>query len=128
VAGPPNLRLLAGHSWGNVLISFVLRQIAYGPKDRATRLRESRHRLCDPLAVVTLGAVADIHTKLFELEARQFLGRLDWLGHMNSSRHPPYLGLIAPEHELIPGARHHLNPIFPAAKSIEEALRRAGLP
>jgi hypothetical protein len=111
-----------------VLISFVLRQIACDLNDLATRLRELRHRLCDPLAVLTLGAVADIPTKPSELETRQFLGQRDWLGQTNSSRHPPNLGPIAHEHELIPGAGHHLNPIVPAAKSIEEALGRAGLP
>jgi hypothetical protein len=128
LAGPPNLRLLAGHSKGNLLISFVLNHMNDDLGDRAGWLRDSRHPLFDHLAVVTLGAVVDIPTQAFDLETHQFLGQLDWLGQMNSLRYPPFLGAIAPEHEVIPGAGHHLNPVIPCAMSVADALRRAGLP
>jgi len=76
LAGPPKLRLLAGHSKGNLLISFVLNHMKDDLGDRARRLRESRHPLFDHLAVVTLGAVVDIPTQPFEVEIHQFLGQL----------------------------------------------------
>jgi hypothetical protein len=128
LAGPPRLRLLVGHSKGNLLLSFVLNHMKDELGDRASRLRESRHPLFDYLTVVTLGAVVDIPTDAFAMETHQFLGQLDWLGQLNSDRSPPFFGAIAIEHEMIPGAGHHLNPMFPCSLCVADALRRAGLP
>ena len=128
LAGPPRLRLLVGHSKGNLLISFVLNHMKDELGDRAIRLREARHPFFDHLTVVTLGAVVDIPTGAFAMETHQFLGQLDWLGQLNSDRSPPFFGAIAIEHEMIPGAGHHLNPMFPCSLSVADALRRAGLP
>jgi hypothetical protein len=128
LAGPPRLRLLVGHSKGNLLISFVLNHLKDDLGERALRLRESRHPLFDHLTLVTLGAVVDIPTAAFAMETHQFLGQLDWLGQINSDRSPPFFGTIPIEHEMIPGAGHHLNPRFPCPLSVADALRRAGLP
>jgi hypothetical protein len=128
LAGPPRLRLLVGHSKGNLLISFVLNHMKDELGDRADRLREARHPLFDHLTVVTLGAVVDIPTDAFAMETHQFLGQLDWLGQLNSDRSPPFFGAIAIEHEMIPGAGHHLNPMIPYSLSVSDALERAGLP
>jgi hypothetical protein len=128
LAGPPMLRLLAGHSRGNLLIGLVLNHIKDVLGDRAKCLRESRHPLFHHLVVVTLGAVVNIPTQAFELETHQFLGQLDWLGQMNSLGYPPFLSAIATEQEMIPGAGHHLNPLIPYAMSVADVLRRAGIP
>jgi hypothetical protein len=127
LAGPPNLRLLAGHSKGNLLISFVLSHMNEDRAARVRSLRNSRHPLFDHLAVVTLGAVVDLPTEAFGLETHQYIGQLDWLGQMNSLRYPPIVGTIAADHEMIPGAGHHLNPAIPCAMSVADVLRRAGL-
>ena len=102
LAGPPRLRLLVGHSRGNLLISFVLKHMKDELGGRAIRLRESRHPLFDHLTVVTLGAVVDIPTDAFAMETHQFLGQLDLLGQLHSDRFPPFVGAIAIEHEMIP--------------------------
>jgi hypothetical protein len=128
LAGPPRLRFPVGHSKGNLLISFVLNHMKDELGDRAPRLLESRHPLFDHLTVVTLGAVVDIPTAAFALETHQFLGELDLLGGINSDRDPPFFGAITIPHEVIPGAGHHLNPIFPHHLSVADALRRAGVP
>jgi hypothetical protein len=128
LAGPPRLRLLVGDSKGNLLISFVLNHMKDELGDRAARMSESRHPLLVHLTVVTLGAVVDIPTESFALSTHQFLGQLDWLGQLNSDRSPPFFGTIALEHEMIPGAGHHLNPMIPCSLSVADALRRAGLP
>jgi hypothetical protein len=121
LAGPPRLRLLVGHSKGNLLISFVLNHMKDDLGERALRLREARHPLFDHLTV-------DIPTAAFAMETHQFLGQVDWLGQLNSDRSPPFFGTITIEHEMIPGAGHHLNPSFPCSLSVADALRRAGLP
>jgi hypothetical protein len=126
LAGPSRLRLLVGHSKGNLLISFVLNHMKDELGARAIRLRESRHPLFDHLTVVTLGAVVDIPTAAFELETHQFLGQLDWIGHLNSDRDPPFIGAITIPHEEIPGVGHHLNPLIPGYMSVASVLCRTG--
>jgi hypothetical protein len=128
LAGPPQLRLLVGHSKGNLLISVVLNHLKDELGDRTTPLRESRRPLFDHLIAVTLGAVVDMPTQAFQLQTYQYLGQLDWLGQMNSDRLPPVFGAIPLEHEVIPGVGHHLNPIIPCSMSVADALRRAGVP
>ena len=49
LAGTPRLRLLVGHSKGNLLISFVLNHMKDELGDRAARMSESRHPLFDHL-------------------------------------------------------------------------------
>jgi hypothetical protein len=121
-AGPPNLRLLVGHSKGNLLLSFVLNHL----KDELAGMRDDLHSRSHPLldgnlAVVTLGAVVDIPTDTFKLRTTQFLGQYDLLGRINSNQEGP-LGPIAP-HTTVPRAGHHLNPRIPYAVSIADVLR-----
>ncbi len=128
LAGPPRLRLLVGHSKGNLLISFVLNHMKDELGDRAITLREAHNPLFDHLKAVTLGAVVDIPTGTFDLETHQFLGQVDLLGQINSDRDSPFLGKITIEHEMIPGVGHHLNPSIPYHLSVASALQMAGLP
>jgi len=128
LAGPPRLRLLVGHSKGNLLISFVLNHMKDELGDRAVTLREAHNPLFDHLRAVTLGAIVDIPTGTFNLETHQFLGQLDLLGQINSDRDPPLFGRITIEHEMIPGVGHHLNPVIPYYLSVAGALQTAGLP
>jgi len=128
LAGPPRLRLLVGHSKGNLLISFVLNHMKDELGDRAITLREAHNPLFDHLKAVTLGAIVDIPTPAFNLETHQFLGQLDLLGQINSDRDPPFFGRITIEHEMIPGVGHHLNPVIPCYLSVANALQTAGLP
>ena len=81
-----NIKLLLGHSKGNLLISSALNHISnelrsiVGDKTYARDDHSMQH-----LKVVTLGAVVDLPTKLIKAEHQyQFLGRLDVLGRANS--------------------------------------------
>jgi len=126
--GPPKLRLLVGHSKGNLLISFVLNHIKDELGDLVNRLREQHHPLFGHLTVVTLGAVVDIPTDPFNLSTHQFLGQLDTLGQINSDRFPPFVGKITIAHDVIPGVAHHLNPNIPFFMPVADVLGKAGVP
>jgi hypothetical protein len=126
LAGPPKLRLLVGHSKGNLLISFVLNHMRDELGGVADELRGARHPLFNRLGVVTLGAVVGIPTATFGLRTHQFLGQFDVLGQLNSDRDLPFIGTIAIEHEMIPGVGHHLNPRIPFSMSVDAVLRRVG--
>ena len=128
LAGPPNLRLLVGHSKGNLLISFVLNHMKGELENMADELRDEHHPLFNHLSVVTLGAVVDIPADTFGLKTYQFLGQLDVLGHLKSDRDPPFVGRIAIPHEVVPGVGHHLNPKIPGYLSVEEVLAKVELP
>jgi hypothetical protein len=131
LVGPPKLRLLVGHSKGNLLISFALNHMKGELGDMANmanKLREARNPLFNHLTVVTLGAVVDIPTDPFDLKTHQFLGQLDMLGQINSDRFPPFFGTIALEHEVIPGVGHHLNPNIPYFMPVADVLAKAGVP
>lgn len=101
-----SLRLLVGHSKGNLLISFVLQHMV-------RELGGLRHPYYDDLAVVSLGAVVDIPEEF--RRRKQFLGQFDLLGRINSQADIP--------HETVPGAGHHLNPDIPGAMPTAELLR-----
>jgi hypothetical protein len=126
LAGPPRLRLLVGHSKGNLLISFVLNHMRDELGGVADELRGARHPLFNRLGVVTLGAVVGLPTTAFGLRAHQFLGQFDLLGQLNSDRDIPRVGTIAIEHEVIPGVGHHLNPRIPFSMSVDAVLRKVG--
>ena len=127
MAGPPKLRLLIGHSKGNLLISFVLNHMRGELESLADELHDKRHPLFNRLSVVTLGAVVDIPTATFGLRTYQFLGQFDLLGQVNSDRDFPFVGRIAIEHEVIPRVGHHLNPKIPCYMSVNEVLRKVEL-
>ncbi len=59
LAGPPRLRLLVGHSKGNLLISFTLNHMKDELQSVAAELSNKHHPLFNRLSVVTLGAVVD---------------------------------------------------------------------
>jgi hypothetical protein len=97
-----NLRLLVGHSKGNLLIGDVLNHFNFALRN----IESSEDKAFQDLAVVTLGAVVDIPTDVIpEKNQYQFLGTLDALGVLNSRS---LGGDIAPRHS-IPGAWHSLN-------------------
>jgi len=127
LAGPPRLRLLIGHSKGNLLISFVLNHMKGELESMADELRHAHHPLFNGLSVVTLGAVVGIPTATFGLRTYQFLGQFDLLGQLNSDRDFPFFGKIAIEHEVIPRVGHHLNPKIPFFMSVDEVLRKVEL-
>jgi hypothetical protein len=111
IARPRNLRVLVGHSKGNLLISFVLHHMV-------DELGDERHPLYDELRLVTLGAVVNLPRQF--AHRRQFLGQLDWFGGINSELDVP--------HETVPGAWHHLNPCIPFAMPVADVLRSVPLP
>ena len=97
-----NLRLLVGHSKGNLLISSVLNHMSYSLRN----VDKGKDKAFHNLAVVTLGAVVDIPKDMILTENQyQFLGTLDVLGRMNSRS----LGGDIARRTPIPGAWHSLN-------------------
>lgn len=111
LAASRNLRLLVGHSKGNLLISFALRHFA-------RELGNIHHPHYDNLAVVTLGAVVNLRAEF--QRRRQFLGQWDLLGRINSDLDAP--------HEVVPRVGHHLNPRFPLHMSVGDILSVVPLP
>jgi hypothetical protein len=119
---PKKLRMLVGHSRGNLLIRFILNHmVAELRGEHGEMPREPFNNL----AVVTLGAVVDIPPELIRAEHdHQFLGELDLLGMTNSDQ---TCGVI--EHSTrIPGAGHHLNPTIPFSMSVPKVLEKVTLP
>jgi hypothetical protein len=120
--GSTNLRLLVGHSKGNLLIGDVLNHFSYalrtvdGGEDKAFQ----------KLSVVTLGAVVDIPTDVIPVQNQhQFLGTLDVLGRLNSRSID---GDVAPRTP-IPGAWHSLNTKLLGHMDVIDILRnRVKLP
>jgi hypothetical protein len=111
LARPKNLRLLVGHSKGNLLISYALNHMV-------DEMGGEHHPLYDELAVVTLGAVVGLPNE-FERQ-HQFLGEYDWFGALNSE--------LDVAHRKVPRAWHHLNPRVPFCLSVPEILRDVPLP
>lgn len=106
----PKLRLVLGHSKGNLLISFALRHFAH-------QMDAHSHPLDEQLTIVTLGAVVSLHDRF--RRRHQFLGGLDMLGRINSQLEIP--------HETVPGVCHHLNPAIPMHMSVDEVLAGVAL-
>jgi hypothetical protein len=92
LAGPPNLRFLVGHSKGSLLIDFALEQFV-------SDLEGDVSPLFDRLHVVTFGAVVSPPRQFRHV--KQYLGKLDWFGGINSSLSVPHI--------LVDGSWHHLN-------------------
>jgi hypothetical protein len=111
LARPKKLRLLVGHSKGNLLISYALHHMV-------EELGRRPHPLYDELAVVTLGAVVGLPRE-FERQ-HQFLGEYDWFGAFNSE--------LDVAHRRVPRAWHHLNPRVPFCLPVPELLRDVPLP
>jgi hypothetical protein len=117
-----SLRLLVGHSKGNLLIGDVLNHFSYTLRNVEGSADKAFHNL----SVVTLGAVVDLPRDMVqEQDQYQFLGTLDVLGQMNSRS---IGGDIAPRHQ-IPGAWHTLNTKLLGHMDVIDILRnRVNLP
>jgi len=117
-----NLRLLVGHSKGNLLIGDVLNHLSYDLRDVDKGADKAFHNL----AVVTLGAVVDIPKDMILKENQyQFLGTLDGIGRANSRS---LAGDIAPR-KRIPGTWHSLNSKLLGHMDVMEILKdRVKLP
>jgi hypothetical protein len=124
LARPAKLRLLVGHSKGNLLISFVLNYMQ-DELEGIIDAPDGRRNPLEGLTVVTLGAVVDIPTRMFKLRTYQFLGEYDLLGQLNSDRNG--LGEIA-SNIPVAGTGHHLNPVFPYAMRVGDVLKQVELP
>jgi hypothetical protein len=108
---PSNLRLLVGHSKGNLLIADAINNLS-------DELRHVEHPALG-LMVVTLGAVVDIATDIIWKEnQKQFLGSLDGLGRLNSRTTQEGL---AP-HECVSGKWHSLNRKLPLHMDVFEDI------
>jgi len=113
------IRLLVGHSKGNLLISSALNHLN---NELRSLLGEKRFKSEDlamnNLAVVTLGAVVNLPDELIKKENQhQFLGTLDLLGRTNSRA---LGGTIEAGFTPIDGAGHHLNTKIPGYLDLKE--------
>ena len=105
-ATPPRLKLLVGHSKGDLVLDFVL--------ERFASRHGGGHRYFDELAIATFGAVADLPPQFRRVH--QFLGALDWFGGLNSRTDVPCVR--------VPDAWHHLNTAMPFHLPAEQVLRQ----
>jgi hypothetical protein len=116
-----SIRLLVGHSKGNLLISDVLNYFRTALQDGPG----SDNLAFRNLAVVTLGAVVDISKDVIpEENIHQFLGTFDSLGYLNSRSN---FGDLAPRTRL-PGKWHSLNRHFLGHMDVIELLRKVPIP
>jgi hypothetical protein len=111
LARPEKLFLVAGHSKGSLLISFVLGHMV-------DELEGDDHPFFRELAVLTLGAVVDLPEQF--VHRHQFLGELDLLGKVNSRADVP--------HQVVAGAGHHLNPKIPYFMDVAGVLKQVPKP
>jgi hypothetical protein len=111
LTNPPNLRFLVGHSKGSLLIDFALEQYVRDLEGDSSPFYES-------LQIVTFGAVVSPPRQFRRV--KQYLGRLDWFGGMNSSLSVP--------HVLVHGAWHHLNRKRPYHLNAVAALQSLAQP
>ena len=108
-----SIRLLIGHSKGNLLIADVLDRIS-------NELKPVKHEGFSNLAVVTLGAVVDIAEDLIPKDNQyQFLGSFDSLGFCNSRW---TMEGLAP-HTSLPGRWHSLNRKLPLHTDVFDILQ-----
>lgn len=118
-----NLRLLVGHSKGNLLISSVLNYMRYS--SQSLRDEIDKGQAFQNLAVVTLGAVVDIpKDMILEKNQHQFLGTLDALGRMNSRS----IGGDIARRTPVPGVWHSLNSRLPGHMDVLDVLKNVTLP
>ncbi len=114
------LRLLVGHSKGNLLISSALNHMyreLQGPDGSST---DGPDDPFNSLVVVTLGAVVDLPRALIKKENQhQLLGSLDLLGRLNSRS---MFGDIPPDSIRVDGAGHHLNTKIPGFLDVRKEL------
>jgi hypothetical protein len=105
-----SLRLVLGHSRGNVVVSLALAHFVQ-------ELHGEHHPHLNSMTIVTLGAVVDIHPAF--VRQHQFLGSRDYLGAMNSQLSRP--------HRVVPGAGHHLNRRIPMPLRVQTVLESVPL-
>jgi hypothetical protein len=114
------LRLLVGHSKGNLLISSALNHLCHELQGPDGETSDGPDDPFNSLVVVTLGAVVDLPTALVKKENQyQFLGSLDLLGRVNSRS---IVGDIPAEAIRVDGAGHHLNTRIPAYLDVRKEL------
>lgn len=118
-----NIRLLVGHSKGNLLISSALNHINNQLKNM---MGDQKYHEIDlsmkNMAVVTFGAVVNLPSKLIKQENQyQFIGNLDLLGRINSRS---LGGDMPPGVTHIDGAGHHLNSKIPGYLDVKAVLRK----
>jgi len=107
------IRLLIGHSKGNLLIADALNSIS-------ADMKPVTHDCFQNLAVVTLGAVVDIAEDMIPRDRQyQFLGAFDSLGFINSRWTQEGL---AP-HTSLPGRWHSLNRKLPLHTDVFDVLQ-----
>lgn len=105
---PPNLRVIVGHSKGDLLLDFALEKFVASQKN-------NDHRLYNELDIITFGAITDIPPQFKKVH--QFIGQIDWFGGLNSQFSVP--------HTTVPNAWHHLNTAFPCSMGVEKILKEA---
>jgi hypothetical protein len=108
-----SIRLLVGHSKGNLLIADTLDHMS-------DEYKGVKHKAFHNLAVVTLGAVVDIAEDMIPRKNQyQFLGAFDGLGRINSRWTQEGL---AP-HTSLPGRWHSLNRKLPLHTDLFDILQ-----
>ncbi|WP_317932921.1 hypothetical protein [Halioxenophilus sp. WMMB6] len=100
-----NLKLLVGHSKGDLILDYALERFVAG-------CRPGRRALFARLQVVTFGAVVDIPKRFRRVH--QFIGDMDPFGWLNSRNYV--------DHQFVPGAWHHLNTELPFHLDVEAVL------
>lgn len=114
------LRLLIGHSKGNLLISSALNHMCHELRGLDGDASGDRDDPFNSLVVVTLGAVVDLPKAFIKPENQyQFLGSLDLLGRLNSRSIAGNVDRAI----MIDGAGHHLNRKIPAYLDIAKVLK-----
>jgi hypothetical protein len=108
-----SIRLLVGHSKGNLLIADTLDHMS-------DEYNGVKHKAFHNLAVVTLGAVVDIAEDMIPKQNQyQFLGAFDALGRVNSRWTREGLS----PHTSLPGRWHSLNRKLPLHTDVFDILQ-----
>jgi hypothetical protein len=115
------LRLLVGHSKGNLLISSALNHMCHELRGLGGDVPGGLDDPFNSLAVVTLGAVVDLPEALIKPENQyQLLGSLDLLGRVNSRSIAGNINRAI----MVDGAGHHLNRKIPAHLDVAKELKK----
>ena len=107
----PKIKMLVGHSKGNLSIENALEGLSQVAQMSGTAVRSNPD-------VITLGAVTWFGPQFNRLH--QFLGQIDTLGMINSRWDVDYVP--------VPGTWHSLNAALPGHMSVGQSLKTAGIP
>jgi hypothetical protein len=122
-----SIRLLVGHSKGNLLIADAVNHMSNQLKnvENVKHVKHVKDKVfLQNLAVVTLGAVVDIADMIPKENQYQFLGSLDSLGLCNSRWD---MDGLAP-HTSLPGKWHSLNRRLYLHTDVPEILQQVKIP